>query len=190
MRLGHDNDNLLIFARYQTKISTGNSASHQKHCSRTLCINRLPALTEVLPPSAPTSEWPGYGVLYTTTDMLNSDILLAIFHHYQLDNERVFFHVNMHILFTNGTPPLDLLAHLPPLPLIVDYQGEDADDDTGIIHAIQHCNCVLCIVYQAPCLHLGRFVASMHESFPRLEFISLSSTTKPEVLEIHPICIV
>lgn len=203
-RIGHDDNNLLIFARYRTKVSTGNSASHQKHCSRTLRVDHLPALTEVLPPSAPTSERPGYGVLYTTADMLNGDVLLAIFHHYQLDNERDWnrklrwcklshvcrkwrhliyqssFHLNMHILFTNGTPPLDLLAHLPPLPLVVDYQGGDADDDTGIIHAIQHRDRVLRIVYQAPCLHLGRFVASMHESFPRLEFISLSSTTKPE----------
>lgn len=28
----------------------------------------------------------------------------------------------MHILCTNGIPIVDTLAHLPPLPLIVDYQ--------------------------------------------------------------------
>lgn len=203
-RLGNNNYDLYIFARYQTQMAAGDSASNQKHSSRILRIDSLPTLTKVLPPSAPTSERPEYDVLYTTADMLNGDVLLAIFHHYQLHNEgdwnRKFrwcklshvcrkwrylihqssFHLNMHIVFTNGTPPLDLMAHLPPLPLVIDYHGGDADDDRGIIHAVQHRDRVLRIASQAPLYHLDRLVVSMDGSFPRLEFLSLSLKDKPE----------
>ena len=80
----------------------------------------------------------------------------------------------------NGTPLFDTLSHLPPLPLIIDYRGKDPNDDHSILHAIQHRNRVLHVVSQAPSLYLNRLIVPMDGSFPRLESLSLSSTTKLE----------
>jgi len=84
----------------------------------------------------------------------------------------------MHIVLMNGTPLFDLLSHLPPFPFVIDYRGEDADDDRTILHAIQHRDRVLRIVLQAPFLTLERLLVPMDEPFPRLESLSLLSTTK------------
>ena len=150
------------------------------------------------------SERPVYKPLYTNADMLNDDILLAIFYHYRLDNEEDWnrrlrwcklshvcrkwrytihqssFYLNMHIHFMNGTPLFDMVSHLPPLPFIIDYRGEDTNDDRSVLHAIQHRDRVLRVISQAPPLHLGRLIAPMDESFPRLESLSLLSTTTLE----------
>jgi hypothetical protein len=83
----------------------------------------------------------------------------------------------MHILLTNGTPSLDMLSHLPPLPLVIDYCG-NVDDDHSILHAIQHSDRILHITLRAPSSSLDRLAVSMDESFPRLETLSLLSTTK------------
>jgi hypothetical protein len=80
----------------------------------------------------------------------------------------------------NDTPLFDTLSHLPPLPLIIDYRGKDTDDNHSILHAIQHRNRVLHVVSQAPSLYLSRLVVPMDGSFPRLESLSLLSTTKLE----------
>jgi len=88
----------------------------------------------------------------------------------------------MHILFMNGTPLFDMLSHLPSFPFVIDYWGEDTDDDRGILHAIHHRDRVLRIVSQAPSLHLGRLIVPMDGSFPRLESLSLLSTTSLEKL--------
>lgn len=133
--------------------------------------------------------------------MLNHDVLLRIFDFYRLDDEENWnaqfkwcklshvcrewryliyqsvFHLDMHILFTNGTPSLDMLSHLPPLPLVIDYRG-NVDDDHSILHAIQHSDRILHIILRAPSSSLDRLAVSMGESFPRLETLSLLSTTK------------
>ena len=202
----HSTDSIVIVEKDVPLVSDPAPAkkNYQGHSPRIFRVDHLPTLTKFPFPSAPISERPGYPVLYTIADILNGDILLVIFQHYQLDNQSEWnrkrrwcklshvcrkwrhlihqssFHLNVHIYFINGTPPLNLLAHLPPFPLVVDYQGGDANDDCGVIHAIQCRDRILRIEYQAPCLHLGRLVVSMDESFPRLEFLSLSSTIKPE----------
>ena len=145
-----------------------------------------------------------YDLLYTNADTLNEDILLEIFYHYRSNHEenwnrqlrwcklshvcrkwrhtihRSSFLLNIHILLMNGTPLFDTLSHLPPLPLIIDYRGKDPNDDHSILHAIQHRNRVLHVVSQAPSLYLNRLIVPMDGSFPRLESLSLSSTTKLE----------
>ena len=85
----------------------------------------------------------------------------------------------MHIVLMNGTPLFDMLSHLLPFPFIINYQGEDVDDDCTILHAIQHHrHRVLRIVLQAPSLTLERLLVLMDKSFPRLESLTLLLTTK------------
>jgi len=204
--LGHNNDDLCIFAKYRPSLTKTPcpSVSCIEHSSSVRHVNHPPSSTQVLPPSVPKSERPGYSVLYTDADTLNGDILLTIFDHYRLDNEdwnrqlrwcklshvcgkwrhlihQSFFHLNIHILFTNSTPTLGMLAHLPPLPLIIDYRGGDAaDGGRGLLHAVQQRDRILRIVLQAPSLTLERLLVLMDEPFPRLESLSLLSTTKSE----------
>ena len=73
-----------------------------------------------------------------------------------------------------------MLAHLPPLPLVIDYRVEDAaGDGRGVLHAIQQRDRILRIVLRAPTLPLERLLVPMDESFPRLESLALLSATKP-----------
>jgi hypothetical protein len=166
------------------------------------------------PPPPPTSERPRYRVLYTTIDMLNDDILLAVFNYYRLDNEinwnarlvwcklsHVYrrwrhlvygsvFHLVMHILCTNGTPLVDTLVHLPPLPLVVDYQYATAtigaQDESGIFHALQLRDRLRHVVLRIPSSILDQLLMLMDESFPVLEHLSLSSTAEEGTILLLP----
>jgi hypothetical protein len=46
------------------------------------------------------------------------------------------------LVCTRGTPVADMLAHSPPLPLIIDHINQDpvttAEDEEGILLALQH----------------------------------------------------
>jgi hypothetical protein len=149
-------------------------------------------------PSAPTSERPGYELLYTTADTLYSNTLLTIFDDCRLDNEeswnrqlrwcklshvcrkwrqvihQSFFHLNIHVTLTKGTLPLDMLSHLPPLPIAIDYQSGDVAET---LHAIQQRDGIRRIVLQAPSPASEKLIVPMDTPFPTLEHLSLSFTT-------------
>jgi hypothetical protein len=87
----------------------------------------------------------------------------------------------MHILLTNGTFPLDMLDHLPPLPLVIDYRSGDATEiDVDILYAIQQRDRIRRIDLQAPAATLRRLIVPMDEPFLRLQTLSLLSRTEPE----------
>jgi hypothetical protein len=135
---------------------------------------------------------------------LDDEILLSIFDYYRLDGENTWnirlgwcklshvcrrwrqlvhssiSHLGMHILCTNGTPIVDTLEHLPPLPLFVDYQDTTAplsgQDELGIYHALQLRGRVRHIVLHLPPSILHRLLMLMDGPFPTLGHLSLSST--------------
>ncbi|KAH8995984.1 hypothetical protein EDB92DRAFT_1942890 [Lactarius akahatsu] len=155
-------------------------------------------------PLPPTSEQLGYDVLYVTIDGLNDDVLLNIFDYYRLDGENAWnlrlgwcklFHVcqrwrylirkstphlGVHILCTNGTPTVDTLDHLPPLPLFIDYRYTDVtiseQDELGLSQALLLCNRVRRIDLHLPSSILPKFLMLMEAPFPILEHLSLSFT--------------
>jgi hypothetical protein len=87
----------------------------------------------------------------------------------------------MHIPFTNYTCPLDIPAHLPPLPIVVDYRGSDvAGADTDIFHAIQQYDSIRHIAHKAPSPTMDTLIVPINEPFPILESSSHSSTTSLE----------
>ncbi|KAI9457245.1 hypothetical protein BJY52DRAFT_1187454 [Lactarius psammicola] len=163
-----------------------------------------PASNLDLPPQPPTSERPGYPVLYTTTNTLDDDILLGIFNHYRLDDENAWnvrlgwcklshvcrrwrylvhssaFHLGIQILCTNGTPTVDTLDHLPPLPLLIVYRVTIATisekDELGIYHALRLRGRIRTIDLDLPPWILHKFLMLMDEPFPTLERLSLSFT--------------
>jgi hypothetical protein len=85
----------------------------------------------------------------------------------------------MHIPFTNGRPSLNLLSHLPPLRIDIDYRSVDAAETAaGVLYAIQQRTRIRRIVLQAPSQTLKKLIATMDKHFPQLEYLSLSSTTR------------
>ncbi|KAI9442753.1 hypothetical protein H4582DRAFT_1309113 [Lactarius indigo] len=154
------------------------------------------------PPPPPTRS--GYGLRYTTMNVLNNDILLYIFDYYRLDEEngwnvrlgwcklshvcRRWRHIiyssssslGMYIQCTNGTPRAEMLGHLPHLLLSVDYRYASAtlsgQDESGIYHALLLRDRVRQIVLHLPSLLFHKFLMLMDGSFPVLEYLSISPT--------------
>ena len=165
-------------------------------------------------PEPPTSERPGYQILYTTIDTLTDDELLGAFNQYRLDNgvnwntqlgwrnlshvcrrwRRLVYgsaaYLDMQILCTNGTPLVETLVHLPPLPIVIDYQHATtaigAQDQLGIFHALQLRDRVRRVVLRTLPSILDQLLVPMDESFPVLEHLSLSSTAKADPIPLLP----
>ncbi|KAN0133873.1 hypothetical protein V8E53_008305 [Lactarius tabidus] len=178
---------------------------------RFLKLSQLAAQDLPLPP--PTSER-GYNVPrpYTAINWLDGDILLSIFNCYRLDDENHWnfrlrwcklshvcqkwrhliyewaFYLGMHIECTNGTPIVDRLDHLPPLPLFVSYRHTTPDipilpeqDELGIYHALCLHDRVRHIDLDLPPSILHKALVLMNEHFPILEHISLSFSAQNSI---------
>ena len=140
--------------------------------------------------------------------MLNYDVLLNIFHQYRLEDVdgwnlrfgwrklvhvcRIWrhliydspSHLDLHLLLTNGSPTLDSLAHLPPLPLVIDYcnmtTSRDGQNELGILTGLQQRGRVRRILLQVPSPHLGIFLSTMGGLYPILDNLSITATTTEE----------
>jgi hypothetical protein len=89
--------------------------------------------------------------------------------------------LGLSLLCTYGTSVADMLAHLPPLPLIIDYLDPyddlTPDDELGIILALWHCDRVRCIRLMQPAPVLQRLFMIPQGEFPNLEYV---------IIERHP----
>ena len=90
------------------------------------------------------------------------------------------FHLGMLILCTNGTPIVDTLDHLPPLPLFVKYWYTNVtigrQDELGTYHALRLHNHIRRIDLHLPPSVLHKSLMLMDKPFPILEHLSLSFT--------------
>jgi hypothetical protein len=151
-------------------------------------------------------------VLYTSINTLNDDILLSIFNYYRLVDKNHWnvrlgwrkpahvcrrwrhlvygsaFYLDMSLSCTNGSSVVDMLAHLPPLSLVIDYRLDTIDllDELGISHALQLRDRVRQVDLHIPHPSLHRLLALMDEPFPSLERVSLSSTGDGDTSLILP----
>lgn len=139
-------------------------------------------------------------MLYTSIKTLNDDVLLSIFKHYRPDNESIrefrlwsklahvcrrwrrliyesAFHLDAYILCTEGAPVADMLSHLAPLPLVINYQSTNirARDELGISRALRLHNRVRRVDLHIPSSSLRKLLVIMDEPFQILEHLSLSS---------------
>ena len=68
-----------------------------------------------------------------------------------------------------------MLAHSPPLPLIIDYFDEnndiDAKDEEGLIYALQQCDRVRRIRVMKPFPILERLILNLDGEYPILEYL-------------------
>ena len=84
------------------------------------------------------------------------------------------------LVCTYATPVADMLAHSPPLPLIIDYVDQDpshevtVEDEEGILLALQHRHRVRCIRLCVPALNLQKLVVAIYGEFPMLEYLYIN----------------
>ena len=82
----------------------------------------------------------------------------------------------MHIKCTTGTPIVDSLDHLPPVPLIVDYRYPSSEQDKlGMYHALRLHDRVYCVYLDLPPSIWHECLMLMAERFPILENLILIS---------------
>ena len=84
----------------------------------------------------------------------------------------------MHIECTHGTPVVDTLLHLPPIPLLVKYRSAmKKQDEPGIYRALQWHSRIRHIYLCLPPSILQKCLVLMDAYFQRLEDLSLSFAT-------------
>ena len=75
-----------------------------------------------------------------------------------------------------------MLTHLPPLPLVIDYQytttAVGALDGPGISHALQLHDRIRRVVLHIPSSSLDKLLVLMDEPFPMLEHLSISTSVE------------
>ena len=99
------------------------------------------------------------------------------------------FHLGMHIKCTQGTPVVDTLNHLPPLPLVITYWSKQKlvdilwesepiseKDELGIYHALRLHNRVHRLELHVSPSTSHKIITLMGEPFPILENLFLWST--------------
>jgi len=87
-------------------------------------------------------------------------------------------HLRLCLVCTEGTPVADMLAHSPPLPLIIDYQVDHhkvtAGDEEGIMLALQRRDRVRRISLRLETIRsLQKIITAINDEFLILEFLSI-----------------
>jgi hypothetical protein len=84
-------------------------------------------------------------------------------------------YLGVSLVCTYGTPVADMLAHSPPLPLIIDYSDGDNgltdDDEEGAILALKHRDRVHRVRLFMPVTGLQKLIAVMDEEYSILEYL-------------------
>jgi hypothetical protein len=79
------------------------------------------------------------------------------------------------LVCTYGTPVADMLAHSPPLPLVIDYQDIDltAEDKEALIILLEQRDRVRRIRFGIPVLQLQKLIMAIDGEYPILEYLIL-----------------
>ena len=90
--------------------------------------------------------------------------------------------LEMCLLITNGSPPMDSLAHLPPMPLVIECKNNTTAwvqlDKENVFTGLQQPDRIRRVVLQGPSPSLRTCLIALNELFPQLEYLSIESTTK------------
>ena len=82
------------------------------------------------------------------------------------------------------------LAHLPPMPLIIEYENNTTawvrHDEENIVTGLQQSDRIRRVVLQGPSPSLRTCLVALNELFPQLEHLSIESTTKEEASMVLP----
>jgi hypothetical protein len=91
-------------------------------------------------------------------------------------------YLGLSLLCTYGTPVADMLAHSPPLPLVIGYfrksRNPTTEDEEGIILALKHRDRVRRVrIYDASTI-LQKLIVAMDEEYPILEYLYVARSDK------------
>ena len=102
-------------------------------------------------------------------------------------------YLDLCLVCTYGTPVADMLAHSPPLPLVIDYVGADitAEEEESIILTLALRDRVRRIRFDIPLLKLQKLIMAIDGEYPILEYLIFVEPTEdkntvlflPETLE-------
>ena len=98
-------------------------------------------------------------------------------------------YLRLSLVCTNGTPVENMLAHSPPLPLIVDYRSGDnitAEDEDGILLALEQRHRVRHLRLAFPVQNLRKLVIAINEGFSILEYLIMYPWTKDSTVLMLP----
>jgi len=99
-------------------------------------------------------------------------------------------YLDLCLVCTYGTPVADVLAHSPPLPLIIDYGDEDrevtAQVEERILLALQRRRRVRHIRLCIPSSNLRKLVVAIDGEFPALEYLCIKSLDNDDSSLILP----
>jgi len=84
-----------------------------------------------------------------------------------------------------------MLAHSPPLPLIIDYvdehHGITSEDEEGILLALQHHARVRRLRLMMPVPALRNIIIAFGKEFSTLEYLYVAKLTVETVMEVFPV---
>ena len=98
-------------------------------------------------------------------------------------------YLRLSLVCTNGTPVQNMLAHSPPLPLTLDYIDKDgitAEDEEGILLALEQRHRVRHLRLVFPVQNLEKLVMTIDEEFPNLEYLIVHSPLEDNKALILP----
>ena len=90
-------------------------------------------------------------------------------------------YLGVSLVCTYGTPVAVMLAHSPPLPLVIDYSYGDRDiteDEEGAILTLKHRDRVRHVRLFIPVTSLQKLIAVMDEEYPFLEYLIIGPPVK------------
>ena len=86
-------------------------------------------------------------------------------------------YLGLSLVCARGTPITDMLAHSPPLPLVVDFFDDNfditAEDEEAVILALNQRDRVHRVRLCIPASSLQKIIAAMDEEYPILEYLIL-----------------
>ena len=82
-------------------------------------------------------------------------------------------YLGVSLVSTHGTPVADMLAHSPPLPLVIDYHRnrDIKEDEEGAILTLKHRDRVRHVRLFIPVTSMQKLIAAMDEEYPFLEYL-------------------
>ena len=98
-------------------------------------------------------------------------------------------YLRLSLVCTNSTPVASMLAHSPPLPLTVDYIVEDgitAEDEEGILLALEQRHRVRHLRLQFTVQNLQKLVVAINGEFPILEYLIVYPLVKKSTVLMLP----
>ena len=89
-------------------------------------------------------------------------------------------YLELSLVCTNGTPVADMLAHSPPLSLLIDYRPPDitTGDEDGIILAFKHRDRVRRVRLEQPGTSLQKIIVAIEGEYPILEYLLIANSNE------------